>query len=208
MGLRNETIAQGGRLYAANYLPQDSLIMTCDMDLIPLSDYWHPKIEDITIYGHDLTWHSFYPMGYIAMSGANWKKYMNLTGLTENDFDRDARETQRAFVTDDWESWWNFDWDLITKRLKPFAKQLTFVDRGQIEFVVQIHLLNHYLIIHRGIVRIERSKYCKIFVAGVNIDIFRAGLILPDGCAKNSRRVRHHKNHTAHTRPPFRSLLW
>ncbi len=89
-GLRTESMAQAGRLYAANYLPADALIMTSDMDLLPLSDYWHPDINDITVYGHDLTWHSFYPMGYIAMSGANWFKYMGLTYETENDMLRDA----------------------------------------------------------------------------------------------------------------------
>src|SRR3990172_410272 len=131
-GLRTETIAQAGRLYAANYLPDDALIMTCDMDLIPLSDYWHPKIEDITVYGHDLTWRSFYPMGYIAMSGNNWKKYMNLNGNTHDELIRDAKEIEVAYHPD-WNSWWNHDWTLITKRLKPFEKQITFIDRGQIE---------------------------------------------------------------------------
>ncbi len=37
-GLRKETIAQGGRLYAANYLPE-ALLMTSDIDLLSLSDY-------------------------------------------------------------------------------------------------------------------------------------------------------------------------
>lgn len=130
-GLRKETIAQAGRLYAANYLPEDALIMTCDMDLIPLSDYWHPSIDDITVYGHDLTWRSFYPMGYIAMSGANWKKYMNLNGNTHDEIIRDAKEIEIAYAPD-WDQWWNHDWTLITKRLKPFEKQIKFIDRGQI----------------------------------------------------------------------------
>src|SRR5437016_1734000 len=41
-GLRQETIAQAGRLYAANYLPKDALIMTSDIDLLPLQNYWKP----------------------------------------------------------------------------------------------------------------------------------------------------------------------
>ena len=131
-GIREQTIAQGGRLYAANYLPEDCLIMTSDMDLIPLSDYWHPDSEKVTVYGHDLTWYSFFPMGYIAMTGANWKKYMQLTGNTERDFLRDAKETELAYAPD-WESWWNFDWDLITKRLRPYKKDLTLINRGQID---------------------------------------------------------------------------
>jgi hypothetical protein len=130
-GLRTETQAQGGRLYAANYLPVDSLVMTSDMDLLPLFDYWHPKEDEITVYGHDLTWRSFYPMGYICMTCAKWKEVMNLKFNTKDEFLRDANETQIAFKPD-WESWWNFDWDLITKRLKPMHDSITFIDRGQI----------------------------------------------------------------------------
>lgn len=131
-GLRKETIAQGGRLYAANLLPAEAMLMTCDMDLIPLTDYWHPKEDEVTVYGHDLTWYSFYPMGYIAMTGANWQKYMKLTGNIHNDFERDAKETKTAYAPD-WETWWNYDWQLITERLRPFKKEITFIDRGQID---------------------------------------------------------------------------
>ena len=46
MTLRKETIAQGGRLYAANYLSKDALIMTSDMDMLPLSDYCKPGVDD------------------------------------------------------------------------------------------------------------------------------------------------------------------
>ena len=133
-GLRTETQAQGGRLYAANYLPEDSLVMTSDMDLLPLSDYWHPNPDNITVYGHDLTDYSYFPMGYIAMSCYKWKHVMKLSMNTERDFLRDAQETEIAFAPD-WESWWNFDWDLITKRLKSFTPEynITHVKRGRRE---------------------------------------------------------------------------
>ena len=133
-GLKSGTIAQAGRLYAANYLHEDDLIMTCDMDLIPLSDYWHPEPFDITVYGHDLTWHSFYPMGYIAMTGKNWKKYMELTGLTFEDMVRDSKSGKSNYNPYDavWEKYWDYDWSLITNKLKPFEKQIKFIDRGQI----------------------------------------------------------------------------
>lgn len=130
-GLRMETIAQASRLYAANYLPLDALIMTSDMDLLPLQNYWNPSVENITVYGHDLTWRSFYPMGYCAMSGHNWKKYLNCTFDTPNDLVRDAKEIELAYMPD-WEQWWNHDWTLLTKRLSPFKSQITFIDRGQV----------------------------------------------------------------------------
>lgn len=130
-GIREETIAQAGRLYAANYLPHDKLIMTSDIDLLPLSDYWNPGINNVTIYGHDLTWRTFYPMGYCAMSGANWFKNLQCTYNTAEDLERDVNEIGMA-RSKDWEQWWNHDWTLLTKRLKPLGNDLTFIDRGQI----------------------------------------------------------------------------
>ena len=132
-GVRKETLAQAGRLYAAMYLPEDALIMTCDMDLIPLSDYWHPKENEITVYGHDLTWFSYFPMGYVAMTGKNWKKYMNLTGGTVADLmERDFKETGLAYAPD-WDQWWNTDWQHLTNKLMPYKNQLTLINRGQID---------------------------------------------------------------------------
>ncbi len=129
-GLRQETIAQAGRLYAANYLSMDALVMTSDIDLLPLKDYWHPNYDDITVYGHDLTWRTFYPMGYCAMNTHNWKKYLNCTLNTAHDIERDAKEIDLAY-NEDWNKWWNHDWTLLTKRLKPFADKIKFIDRGQ-----------------------------------------------------------------------------
>lgn len=133
-GLRSPSVAMSGRLCAANYLPHDALLMTSDLDLIPLQDYWHPYEEDITIYGHDLTWFSFYPMGYIAMTGAKWSKHMRLTGDTKADILRNAKDplVKHSPYSEDWEAWWNFDWDFVTTRLKPIESELTFVNRGQV----------------------------------------------------------------------------
>lgn len=130
-GLRVETVAQASRLYAANYLNLDALLMTCDMDLIPLRDYWKPDPGAITVYGFDLTWRKYIPMGYVAMSGHKWKEKMMCTYDTAADMLRDANETKIAF-SDDWNTYWNFDWDLLTKRLMPFKNEITFIDRGQV----------------------------------------------------------------------------
>lgn len=128
--LRDATIAQAGRLYAANYLSLDSLIMTSDMDLLPLTDYWQPSSEGITIFGHDLTDYTYYPMGYVAMRGHNWMNAMSLTYNTHQDMLRDAKEFPICF-SNAWEEWWNYDWTLLTKRLKPRESQITFVKRGR-----------------------------------------------------------------------------
>lgn len=132
-GVRTATVAQASRLYAANHLPEDALLMTCDMDLIPLSDYWHPDPNDITVYGHDLTWHSFFPMGYCAMTGAKWKEKFKLTGNTEADMVRDFAKYWDMVSSENFDRWWNFDWTYLTDTLMPFKAQIKFIDRGQVD---------------------------------------------------------------------------
>lgn len=129
-GLRDATVAQASRLYAANHLPEDALIMTSDMDLLPLSDYWHPNENDITVYGHDLTDFSYFPMGYTAMTGKKWKEIFRLNGETEKELERDMKEIEIAY-SDDWQAWWNADWTLSTKRIKESGQPVNFINRGR-----------------------------------------------------------------------------
>lgn len=133
-GIRKETIAQASRLYAAHFFTgsPDTLLMTSDMDLLPLSDYWKPEQDRITNYGHDLTGHTFFPMGYTAMSVDNWIKIMNITHDIKADMLRDVTEIGLA-TSDKWEDWWNHDWTLLTKRLKPYQQSgdLKSIERGK-----------------------------------------------------------------------------
>lgn len=139
--IRTQTLAQMGRLYAAHYVGIDSFLMTCDMDLIPLSDYWKPDLNKITVYGHDLTDHTYYPMGYVGMSAQNWLDKLQITNDTRTDILRDCGRTmiknpatdkmEMAAYSDNWEVWWNTDWRLLTDRLMPFKDQITFIDRGR-----------------------------------------------------------------------------
>lgn len=129
--IRTETIAQVSRLYASNYLPLDAMIMTSDMDLIPLSDYWKQKKEDITIYGYDLTDFTTYPMGYIAMTGHNWKKYFNCTYNIIEDITRDINEYRNIAMSPDWNQWWGYDQILLTDRLILQGANVTHIHRGR-----------------------------------------------------------------------------
>lgn len=129
-GLRSATIAQCSRLYAANYLPQDALIMISDMDLLPLSDYWKPNSQDITVFGRDLTDYTYIPMGYVAMLGSRWTEKMQLSMNTERDMLRDAAEFPDCY-SDEWEKWWNHDWRVLTARLLPHRNEINFVTRGR-----------------------------------------------------------------------------
>lgn len=129
-GLRDATIAQCSRLYAANYLSQDALIMTSDMDLLPLMDYWYPKNNEITVFGHDLTDYTYIPMGYVAMTGSRWTEIMQLSMNTSQDMLRDAAEFPDCY-SDEWEKWWNHDWRVLTAKLKPHMHNIEFMDRGR-----------------------------------------------------------------------------
>lgn len=132
--LRKESIAQAGRLYATNYFEhKDTLLMTSDMDLLPLSDYWNPDHEKITVYGHDLTDYTYIPMGYVAMSVGKWREIMKTTGDTKGDMIRDSKESflKNNPYAPDWESWWGFDWDLLTNRLASYKQDITFMKRGR-----------------------------------------------------------------------------
>ena len=126
---RKETLAQAGRLYAANHLPEDAMIMTCDIDLVPASDYWQPEYNVRTVYGHDLTDFTYIPMGYVAMTGRQWKEVMKLTGDTKADMQRDLKEYADMVCAPDWETWWNVDWRVLTDKLKPF--DVKHVTRGR-----------------------------------------------------------------------------
>lgn len=133
--IRSQTLAQMGRLYAAHYVGEDSLLMTCDMDLIPLSNYWNPDQNKITVYGHDLTDYTYIPMGYVAMSSKNWIEKMQITSDTRSDILRDCETTfvkgVKAAYSDDWEAWWNVDWRLLTDKLNPFKNEINFIKRGR-----------------------------------------------------------------------------
>jgi len=128
-GLRSETLAQASRLYAANYFNDNQILMTSDMDLLPLKNYWNPDHDKITNYGHDLTDYTFLPMGYTAMNVENWKKVMKLNGSDSwKRLEEDAKELGDPYKPD-WETWWNFDWKLLTMRLKDF--DVTKILRGR-----------------------------------------------------------------------------
>ncbi len=118
-GYKSETIAQVSRLYAA--CKYDGMIMTGDIDMIPLSDYWKPEWDKITTYGRDLTDYH-YPICYIAMDSSRWMKLMDIKSSDVNQhIKRDLRQQ---------ENMWGLDQDLITEKLLATVHQITHIDRG------------------------------------------------------------------------------
>lgn len=125
---KTETLAQVSRLYASAVLPKESYIMTGDIDMIPLSDYWKPNFDKITCWGHDLAGFGHYPICYIGMKKEKWDQVMMMSGNGYNSFiKRDLDNLPQARSTN-MEECWVVDQDLITMRLKPLDK--TVVNRG------------------------------------------------------------------------------
>jgi hypothetical protein len=131
-GYRSDTITQISRLYAgALELPMEDYLMTGDIDMIPLSDYWKPEQHDITVYGHDLTGYGHYPICYIGMPVYKWVRTMNIDSDYNELIKRDLDTLPQAKDPDFYKYWFS-DQDLITQRLNEYGKEkITFVNRGQ-----------------------------------------------------------------------------
>lgn len=134
---RSDTITQMSRLYAAaesTYVGQwnfmgDDYLMTGDIDLIPLSDYWYPELDDKTVWGWDLTGYGHYPICFIGMRASQWREVMNLRGRHVEDLIRRDLDTMPQAKSDDFYKRWFCDQDLITERLKTYNP--TIINRGQ-----------------------------------------------------------------------------
>lgn len=127
-GYRAETITQVSRLFGGMVYADDRMLMTGDIDMIPLSNYWHPKQDDITVYGHDLTDFTQFPICYIAMRAGKWREVMGCPDKTTMDqeikFMLDSCPDAKA---EEFEKWWSVDQEYITNRLKNYT--ITHIER-------------------------------------------------------------------------------
>jgi len=116
---RSDTLSQVSRLYASA-LPGfaiEDMLMLGDVDLIALSDAWHPEEKDISIYNHDLTDFTEYPMCYVSMTIGKWRTVMN---IEEGDFNmfikRDLDNCPNAQSLDFYKRW-GVDQQILTDRV-------------------------------------------------------------------------------------------
>lgn len=132
-GYRSDTITQISRLYGACIADEpNAYLMTGDIDMIPLSDYWKPNFEDVTVYGHDLTGYGHYPICYIGMKSAKWVEVMKLTNFNYDELIKRDLDTLPQAKDTDFYKYWFSDQDLITARLNEYGKEkITFMNRGQ-----------------------------------------------------------------------------
>lgn len=131
-GYRSDTITQISRLYGSLTQDKPAYIMTGDIDLIPLSDYWHPRLDKVTVYGHDLTGYGHYPICFIGMPNSAWTSVMNLKEGSMQYYIKRDLETLPQAKDPDFYKYWFTDQDLITQRLNEYGKEnITFINRGQ-----------------------------------------------------------------------------
>lgn len=129
--VRTGTLAQVARHFSSNMLPRDAYILLSDIDMIPLSDYIQPQYDKKTIWGWDLTGHSYVPVSYIGMMGSEWMELMGCTFNMAGDMEAAMKENGRAY-SDDWETYWNTDWDILTKKVQPRKDEFISIDRGMV----------------------------------------------------------------------------
>lgn len=128
-GYRSDTITQVSRLYGA--CVTEGYLMTSDIDMIPLSDYWEYDEKEITIWGHDLTGFTHYPICYIGMNSKRWVEVMGITGSYDEMIKRDLDTLPQAKDPDFYKYWFS-DQDLVTKRIDQTGFFKRHFYRGQL----------------------------------------------------------------------------
>lgn len=121
-GYRDETVVQVSRLFGAQYT--QGLVMTSDVDMMPLSNYWNPKEDCWTVYGEDLTNYKHYPICYIAAPHNLWNEIIYEQSIQE------LLEKYNQSKSESFDEWWYADQDIITERLR--SLNLTSIPRGSI----------------------------------------------------------------------------
>jgi hypothetical protein len=126
-GYQPETITQVSRLYGA--CVADGYLMTGDIDMLPLSDYWKPDPDKLTVYGRDLTDYH-YPICYIGAPTEVWRSIMALKGDDYNGFIKEDLDSLPQAKSVDKVRRWVTDQDLITERINSSSFIPTRIDRG------------------------------------------------------------------------------
>lgn len=121
-GYRDDTVIQCARLMCGYHAKQDDILMTGDIDMIPLSDYWHND-NLLRVYGWDLTGRGHIPICYISAPAMAWLlliKEVNLKQL----LDKYPQAKDPDFY-----KYWFTDQDIITERINKTG--FSSMDRGQ-----------------------------------------------------------------------------
>lgn len=117
--IRNVTLVQVSRLFGHHYV--DGLIMTSDIDMMPLSDYWKPSEDEVTCYGTDLTNFRHHPICYIAADKEKWQKLIPEKSIEE------LTNKYANLKSNHFNEWWFLDQDIITERIQKNYKNKTIL---------------------------------------------------------------------------------
>lgn len=109
-GYRDSTVVQCVRLLAGNYI-DEGIVMTSDIDMIPLKNYWKPEPNRITIYGMDLVGPKEVPMCYVAAPVGTWVEMFPEIGIV------DLLDKIPEAKSDDFQKYWFVDQHLLYDRL-------------------------------------------------------------------------------------------
>lgn len=123
-GYRDQTTVQCIRLFGHKYI-SDGTIMTSDIDMMPLSNYWQPDNDSITCYGHDLTNYTQFPICYVAANKNNWEKLINSDSLEE------LLSSYDCCRSDDFYEWWFCDQLILTEKLLSIKDKIVLINRGK-----------------------------------------------------------------------------
>jgi hypothetical protein len=120
-GVRNATVVQTSRLFGSKHC--DGLIMTSDVDMMPLFDYWKPYENTITCYGSDLTNYQYHPICYIAAKKEIWDELIYEKSI------EDLINKYPSAKTNDFNKWWFTDQEIITERIEKYQNRI-IIPRG------------------------------------------------------------------------------
>lgn len=126
-GVRHETVSQVSRLFGHLFI--NGYLLTGDVDMLTLDDkYFNPKETNITVYGHDLTGFTQYPICYIGMTSEKWSQIMEAKTIEQGIYDLCKSTYRSKNASDDFYKWWDIDQTAITDRL--LGSQITHIERG------------------------------------------------------------------------------
>lgn len=117
-------LSQVYRLLGHHYLDDSDIIMTSDIDMMPLSDYWNPSIDFVNCYGYDLTGYKHYPICYIAMNKENWTQIIPEKNV------EDLLNKYSCASSNDFDDYWYTDQHIITERIKSSDLPVKEINRG------------------------------------------------------------------------------
>lgn len=127
-GYESETITQVSRLYGA--CVADGYLMTGDIDMLPLSDYWKPDFDKLTVWGRDLTDYHF-PICYIGAPSEVWREIMQTNNHRDyNAYIKRDLDSHTNARSNDKVKRWVVDQDIATEAISVWYNNPVRIDRG------------------------------------------------------------------------------